>query len=175
MTITLPYPSPPNSLQDVREILGRAVAAVTQSPVLYEYVNGPIPVNGNYCALYAQVVQSPQWDTRRVDPLELTETVRGQCVIRVRITLFGNDALARMKRFSSFLRTIEADSFYVWSVLGKGAIGEAQDISTEFRGTFRRCATMNIDCMAALSETFGDTFPLVFETVNVTVDRREES
>ena len=95
--ISLPVPTKPETVDDIRTLFATVYTAVCGCPVIDSFFNGAIPRNGTYATLYADVVDTPAWDTLTVSADDLSETVRGQCAVKLTFVQYGNDAIQTLR------------------------------------------------------------------------------
>lgn len=164
-----PWPRPIaiTTLDDVRNLFVVSLQNVCgQFPVIVEYKSGPTP-NSSFFTVFASVVNTALWDIGTVSTDGLTETMRGQCLIKVDINAFGKAAIEQLYRYNSFLQSILAESFYIWPFVGRGKIDDILDLSQIYRAEQQARALLSLEVMATIHEPLSDGFPLDFNSVTV--------
>lgn len=154
-----------STIENIENVVRSWVEAISGRETYIENQMGPTPENP-YCTVHIQSAKYMPYDVKTYDFDNGQQTMRGQTLITFAISCWdGQDVLQVANRIR---RSIEADArrFDIFSISGKGAVSDVQDLTAEYRGELQRRAEFNLSIYTVLNEIFDIE---CFERTNLTV------
>lgn len=171
-----------SSVEDIKQLLRKAVEASTGWITVISPVNGPTPSN-QYCLLTLKDIETLQRDVIHfTDTINLVEHQRQESTIRFEIQARGNGAMEVLHDFVAYMDSSNRE-IDLWGVIGSGGHDSIQNISTYVNGKILPVAMINIDVHATLSKEniveYMNRLDISTKTGNITitttVPKEEES
>lgn len=141
------------TIQQIENTVRQWVETVSGRDCFIQEQMGPVPVDP-YATIYLQPIDHQPHDTSTYDDVEGEQTQRGLALVTFSISLWGGDDV--MQVANRVRVSTEADSriYDIYQESGKGAVGNIQDLTSEYEGNRQRRAEFNLSLYATLSETF---------------------
>lgn len=144
-------------------------AAITGRPFYVRDKMGPQPT-GAYGTLHVGAAIAQDNDRVSYNSDFTTETVRGLSEVQVLFEYYGGNPTQSL---TALKNSISSAARYrdIWTICGRGNVGEVKDLSTRFLGKIEPRAEFRMSVWAALSTSVSD--PDYFESDTIIINEHD--